>query len=240
VGLRDEIRRRQGQEAQHLHHQRRDEIVKEILAPFVAEHDLFLVLGEQPLDRDKQRAGEQHIENEEIEAEEDAAELIVPIRRQAADHGGEQRHHHGGRAERLLAAQRQAEGGEQEAPDQREIEKRPIERAAVDGGQFRHPRDRRIAQHDHHAETGEAREQAERAGEPARAERAPVARGFEFRRDIFQEGFGDHGPVQSSGCRANAPALMLVAAAGKRVHAPQSRALNILGLLPSAEGLTRH
>ena len=76
----DEVRRRERQKGQHLHHQRRDEVIEQVLAPFVAEHRLLLVAREHALDRDEQRAGEQHVEHEEVEAEEDAVELIVLMR----------------------------------------------------------------------------------------------------------------------------------------------------------------
>ncbi|MBX9841150.1 MAG: hypothetical protein K2Z80_05010 [Xanthobacteraceae bacterium] len=166
---------------QDLHHQRGDEVVKQVLAPILAQHHLILVLGQNALDRDEQRAGEQHVDDEEVEADEQPAELVVAMRGQAADHGGEQRDGHRGRAQRLVLAQHHAQAGEGEACEQHEIESRLEEAAGVDRRELRHPGQRRIAKDDHHEEAGDAGENAERAGKPARAERPFLARRLELR-----------------------------------------------------------
>ena len=191
--LRDEVRRRERQEGQHLDEQRRDQIVEQVLAPFVAQHRLIRVLREDALDRNEQRAGEQHVEEEEVEAEEDALDLDGAMRRQAADHGGEQRHRHRGAAERLVLAQDQAQRRERKARDQHEVDDDPERDVLVGGGELRHRRERRVAQRDHHQQADDAGEQPDRSRYPAGPERPRFARRVKLRADLAQEFHRVHG-----------------------------------------------
>ena len=70
-------RRREGQEGDRLDHHRADQEIEQILAPFDAEQPLVAPVRKEPLERSEHQAGQRHVEDEEIEAEEDAPALRV-------------------------------------------------------------------------------------------------------------------------------------------------------------------
>ncbi len=201
----DEVRRRKRQKGQDLDQQRRHQIVEQVLAPFLAQHDLFVVFGQDPFDQDEQRAGEQHVDDEEVEAHEQPAELIVavdgrlPIRWQAASPPWRSCP-----ASCPCEASRARQASAKPA-NRAKIEERLEQPAGVDAGKLGHPRQGDV-------DCGAARSPsgrpatpgrcADRARQPARAECSQGhAVGLKLRTDLGEKSGRIHG-VPPNGIRS--------------------------------------
>ena len=62
--------RHEGKISEDLHHQAADEVIKEVFAPLGPKDFLLGFVGENPFDRDEEKAGEEDVQDEPIEAEE--------------------------------------------------------------------------------------------------------------------------------------------------------------------------
>ena len=98
-------------EREHLHHETADEVIKEVLTPFLTEERLLRTEGAEPLERNEDDAREQHVEREPVETEEE--------RRRVGGQGArlgpaEQGRRKGGRraegAEQFGSAERETQG----------------------------------------------------------------------------------------------------------------------------------
>ena len=64
------LRRGEADEGEHLHHEAADQVVENILAPFITEKRLLRAEGADALEGNEDNAGEENVEGEPVEAEE--------------------------------------------------------------------------------------------------------------------------------------------------------------------------
>ena len=183
--------RRQRQEGEGLHHHRTDEVIEQVLAPLDAEQALLRAVREEPLDRREHEAGDEQVDDEEVQPEENAPgahfrRLDVRSADQRRGKADDQR----GRPQRLARAQQQAEQRQRIGGEQQRVDGKPELRPVLQRLQLGHGEKPRIAQRQHHAEAADREQQREEARKPARAEAAHLDRrlqiGFQVPEEITQ------------------------------------------------------
>lgn len=120
------------EESQHLHHEAADEVIEKILSPFFTEERLISVPRENPLDRNEEEAGEDDVQDKEIQAEEQWSRIRYQAR---CSRTAEQCRQQGGNdsecAENLSRSQRQADCREREGAQQDDVQAEAKARVAM-------------------------------------------------------------------------------------------------------------
>ncbi len=177
--------RQERQKRQHLHHQAADEVIKEVLAPFLAEDMLPVPAWENPFQRDEQKPGEEDVQDKEVHAEEQrhaAGHLRRGLR--AANQRGAQRDHHAAGPERPLPPQHETQRREGKRRQQGEMNGDAKPGIVAQRLRLRNREDARRDQGNDQQQSGDAEHEPEHAADPAAAETAQGRRRLQLAAEL--------------------------------------------------------
>jgi len=156
--------RRQRQKGDNLHQHRADQVIEQILAPFVTEQPLMGIVRQDTLDRREHQPGGDHIHRKKVDAKEyPPAVNLMRLHIGAAKDRGRQRHQQRRHANRLVLAQQQAEQCQTIGAEQNKVSCQPKTGPIADNLQLRHGEPGWPAQRHHKGKARHAKNEGEKA-----------------------------------------------------------------------------